>query len=292
MLVCRDPDDRPLAILRLAHREFESTHFGIPMAKIEAPAAVADETHRLPALRALYRAASAALREAGYRHVSAVSSTQDRVACWVLQELGYFQVGTRITWMAPLTGEPQEIDLPGHLRIEMHDGATIPTLTRDSWRRLDEWSGTAFNRGPFVFDLTVPGERAATIYQVWTRKAMTGEWADVLLVVRDGDEIVAFNAMMLVPDLSEAAGVGILGRGIGASLPGYRGAFTALQKTCAAVRPLDAGFLENETQVATVPTIKVFGTLGHECLHSVASFHARLDGDAAGLRSGRVRDDV
>jgi len=84
--------------------------------------------------------------------------------------------------------------------------------------------------------------------------------------------------MMLLPDLSAAAQVGILGRGIGATLPGYRGLFTALQRACAAARPLGAGFLENETQAATIPSINVFGKLGHRCVRSVASFHRRLDG--------------
>ena len=79
-------------------------------------------------------------------------------------------------------------------------------------------------------------------------------------------------------DLSEAAGVGVLGRGIGATLPGYRGLFTALQKACAAERPLGAGWLENETQASTVETINVFGKLGHHCLRAIANFHAPLEG--------------
>ena len=232
---------------------------------------------RLPALRALYRAAWDTLRERGIAHLAAASSTQDRAACWALQELGGFQVGTRITWMAPLTGRRHEPALPPHLRIELHERADIRRLAPASWRRLHEWTGTAFDRGPFVFDLNVPRERAAAVYQVWTEKALTGEWSDVLLVVRQDEEIVAFNAMLLLPDLSEAAGVGILGRGIGASLPGYGGLFTALQQRCAELRPLGAGFLENETQASTVPAINVFGRLGHRCVHSVATFHARLD---------------
>ena len=76
------------------------------------------------------------------------------------------------------------------------------------------------------------------------------------------------------------AGVALVtggGRGIGASLPGYSGLFTALQKECAARRPLGAGFLENEAQTSTVPSIHVFGKLGHHCLRSTASFHMRLD---------------
>ena len=49
------------------------------------------------------------------------------------------------------------------------------------------------------------------------------------------------------------------GRGIGATLPGYRGLFTALQKECAAVRPLGASYLENETQSSTIQSIQVGG---------------------------------
>jgi len=280
LLVARDDGGRPLAALRLSRRAFESEHFGMAMAAIDAPIAVPGDELRLPALRALYRAACDVLRADGYAHVSAVSSTQDRAACWALQEAGCFHVGTKISWMAPLTGERRPYTLPAGLHIELHDRTTIPALARSSWQRLYEWSGRAFDRGPFVFDAGVPYERAAAVYQVWTEKAFTGEWAEVLLVVRAGDEIVAFNAMQRLPELSASAGAVILGRGIGASLPDHQGLFTALQLECAAVRPLGSSYLENETQSATVPSINVFGKLGHRCLRSIASFHRRLDADA------------
>jgi hypothetical protein len=288
VLVARDEGGRPLAALCLGHRDFESQHFGIPMARIEAPLGVADEARRLPALRALYGAGSEALRQRGYQHVSAVSSTRDRTACWALQELGAFHVGTKISWMQPLTGRRDAHQIAANLRIEQYDKTAIPSLAPTTWKRLYEWSGQAFDRGPFVFDLTVPRERALGIYQVWTQKALTGEWADTLIVVRDGDEVVAFHSMMLLHDLSEAAGVGILGRGIGGTLPGYRGLFTALQKECAATRPLGAGFLENETQASTVQSINVFGKLGHLCLRSIASFHMRLASAGDGGRQARA----
>ncbi len=283
-LVARDQASIPLATVRLERRAFESAHFGIPIARIDAPAAVPAEDVRLPALRALYGLAWEVLREAGHRHVCALSSTQDRIACRVVQELGAFHVGTKISWMQPLDGRRDEQGLPAPLRIEVVERARIPTLARASWRRLHEWTGAGFDRGPFVFDLDVPGERAAALYQVWTEKAFSGEWADVLVVVRDGEEIVAFHAVLVLRDLSEAAGVPVLGRGIGATLPGYRGLFTALQKACAAERPLGAGWLENETQASTVQTINVFGKLGHHCLRSIANFHAPLGPDRAPRR--------
>jgi len=282
VLVARDERDHPLALVCLEHREFDSRHFGTAMAKIEPPAAVPDEQIRFRVLREIYRAACDLLRAGGYQHLSAVSSTLDRVACWVLQEIGAFHVGTKISWMQPLTGRGCVPDLPAPLRVEVYDRSTIRALSPDSWRRLDEWSGKAFDRGPFVFDWNVSHDRALAVYQVWTQRALTGEFADAVLVVRDREEIVAFHSMMRLADLSEAAGVGILGRGIGGTLPGYHGLFTALQRSCAAVRPLGADFLENETQASTLPCINVFGKLGHYCVRSTASFHMRLDGGGSG----------
>jgi len=275
-LVARDDAARPLATLRLERRAFESSHFDMPIAKLDAPIAVADETLRLPALRTLYRTAWDTLRDAGFRHLSALASTQDRVACWALQELGAFHVGTKISWMQPLSGGELEPLTPS-LRMTVHEGDAIRTLPRDSWRRLLEWTGRAFDRGPFVFDLAVPVERASAVYQVWTEKAFTGEWADVLVSIWDGDDIVAFHAVLLLRDLSEAARVGILGRGIGATLPGYHGLFTALQKACSTLRPLGAAWLEDEAQASTIASINVFGRLGHRCLRSTANFHGPLD---------------
>ena len=276
VLVARDTDGRPLAMVRLEHRDFESRHFGMPVAGIDTPLAVAEDDARTGALRALYPAAVELLRARGYQHLTTGASTQDRITCWVLQELGAFQVGTKISWMQALTGQRQPHDLTPPLRIELYDKPDIPRLPRCSWQRLLAWTAQGFDRGPFVFDLNVPPARAAALYQVWTEKAMCGEWADVLLVVRDGDEVVAFHSMMRIAGLSEAAGTLIVGRGIGATLPGYRGLFTALQKECAAVRPLGASYLENETQSSTIQSIQVFGKLGHQCLRSVASFHRSL----------------
>jgi len=277
LLVARDKNGRALGCVPLRHRGFDSAHFGVPIAGIEAPLAVSEEELRLPALREIYRAAIDLVMTQGYRHVTAQSSSHDRVTCWVLQELGAFYVGTKISWMQQLTGWPHTPELQKALRIEMYDRSNIHQLPRSSWQRLHEWSGKAFDRGPYVFDLTVAYDRALALYQLWTSRAMTGESGDVLLVVRDRDEVVAYHSMMLLEDVSEAAGVRILGRGIGGTLPEYQGLFTALQKQCATMQPLAAGFLENETQASTVATINVFGKLGHQCLRSTATFHKCLD---------------
>src|SRR5690242_21497403 len=85
-LVARGDGGEPLATVCVARRDFESAHFGMPVARVAAPVAVVAEDVRLPALRALYAGAWQMIGDAGYRHVSAVCSARDRTACWALQE--------------------------------------------------------------------------------------------------------------------------------------------------------------------------------------------------------------
>lgn len=274
--IARDQGGRPLAALAYAPRPFESDHFSLRMAKVEAPLAVATDEPRRSVLRVLYRSAWEELARMGYQHVAAVASTSDRVTGWTLQEVGSFHVGTRITWMEPLTGEQVGPGLAPDLRFEVYDRQTARQLPASAYRRLLDWCRTAFDRGPYVFDLGVPHNQALRIYEVWSEKALTGEWADTLIVVRDGDEVVAFHSMILLPDLSQAAGVGVVGHGIGATLPGYPGLFTALQRETSARKPMGAGYLENEAQSSSIQSIQVFGKLGHRCIRSLASFHRML----------------
>jgi hypothetical protein len=212
--------------------------------------------------------------------VAARGSTRDRVTPWVLQELGAVHVDTQVSWMCSLTGQPHDDHLPPDLVHECHDRASVAALPHASWKRLAEWSGIAFDRGPLVFDATLPASLSARVYEAWTERVMTGDWADAVLLVRHRDEVVAFISMLAMPDVSEAAGVPVFGRGLGATLPEYRGLFTAIQREMIFRRPQAAAFMENETQVATIGSINVYAKLGFRFLRSTSTFHKRLDGAA------------
>lgn len=276
VFVAYDAASQPQGAIACGTREFESEHFGVPMAQLGPVVAVADEAARLDALRSLYREASDYLRQRGFVHVAAHASAGDRIAGHVLQEIGGFYVGTKIHWMAPLTGEPFQPSLPASMRINCYDDGAVPPIEPSEWPRLRAWGREGFQFGPLVVDVRLPRDAARGVYQTWTEKVMRGEWAKALYVVRDGEEIVAFNCVLPLDDMSAAAGEGIVGRGLGATLPGYRGLFTALQRTMVARRPLGARWLENETRAATVATINVFGKLGHHCVRSTATYHLHL----------------
>jgi len=278
VLLARDAGGAPRALLRLEERPFESDHFGLRMARLEAPVAVADPELRLRALRPLYREAFRRLAGDGVQHVAARASTRDRSAPWALQECGAFHVDTQVSWMCPLSGAPHDESLPGRLRHEVHDRESIRALPAKSWDRLAEWGAVAFDRGPLVFDWSLDPARASRIYRVWTERVMTGRWADAIVVVREGEEVVAFISMLHLPDVSEAAGAVVHGRGLGATLPEYRGLFTAIQREMIFRRPGSADYMENETQVATIGSINVYAKLGFRYLRSTATFHHRLDG--------------
>ena len=275
VLVARDAGDVPLAALRLTDRPFESEHLGLPMAKIEQPVGVTEADGRGDALDALYDAAFQRLRRAGYEHVAARVSTRDRVAAWGVQERGGFHVDTQVSWMAALTSQPSDEHLAPPLRIEVLEGDGLGRLDPASWKRLAQWGGRAFDRGPLVFDRTLPRERTLAVYETWTERVMRGDWADAVLVAWDGAEIVAFISMLRLDDVSEAAGALVCGRGLGATLPEYRGLFTAIQREMIATRPLGAGFMENETQVATIGSINVYARLGFRFLRSTSTYHVR-----------------
>src|SRR5690606_29285708 len=261
-------------------RPFESQHFGLRMARIERPLAVREPAQRLAALRPLYRRALALLAERGFAHAAVRASTRDRAAPWAIQDAGGRHVDTQVSWMCPLTGAPHDEPFPGRLRHELHDRESVRRLPSSAWKRLAEWSAQAFDRGPLVFDWTLDAQRASAIYRVWTERVMSGEWADAILLVREDEEVVAFISMLHMPDVSEAAGTIVHGRGLGATLPEYRGLFTAIQREMIARRPAGARYMENETQVATIGSINVYAKLGFRYLRSTATFHARLDGAA------------
>jgi hypothetical protein len=83
--------------------------------------------------------------------------------------------------------------------------------------------------------------------------------------------------MLHLPDVSEAAGAKVFGRGLGATMPDYRGLFTAIQREMIARRPLGAEFMENETQVSTIGSINVYAKLGMRYLRATSTFHRRLE---------------
>ena len=269
----RDASGRLIGALRLSRRAFESEHFGLPMARIEIPLGPRDRQARIGVLRELYAAAHGRLADLGYAHVAARASTADAVASWVLQQQRSVHVNTQVSWMCE-TGKATERDeLPRGLYYEEHDSASIRRVDAMAWRRIDEWAAHAFDQGPFSRDMTVPRERSLALYQEWTRRVMSGDWADSIFVVRNRDEIVAFIALLKLPDVSEACGSLVLGRGLGATLPEHHGLFTAIQKEMIARKPAGAAFVENETQTSTVGSINVYAKLGFRYLRSTETFH-------------------
>lgn len=281
VLVARAEGGAPLAAVRLDARPFESEHFELPMAMLDRPIAAVDPAARLDGLRAVLRAAIERARERGFAHLAARASTRDRVSPWALQELGFFHVDTQVSWMASLTGMPHDEHVAPPLRIEVRERSTPGDLPLAAYKRLAEWGGRAFDRGPLVFDHTLPNERALRVYEAWTERVMAGAWADAVLLAWDRDEIVAFISMLAMPEVSRAAGSIVCGRGLGATLPEYRGLFTAIQREMITARPLGASYMENETQVATIGSINVYARLGFRYLRSTTTHHLRLDGKTA-----------
>ncbi len=275
-VAARDTSGRLIGALRLSHRRFESEHFGMPMACLALPLAPRDRQARIGVLREMYDAAHGHLVDRGYAHVAARASTRDAEASWVLQEQRATHVNTQVSWMCETGKATARDELPRGLYYEVHDAESIRRVEPVAWRRLDEWSAQAFDQGPFSRDMAMPRDRSLAVYQEWTRRVMSGDWADTIFVVRNRDEIVAFIALLKLPDISEACGALVLGRGFGATLPEHQGLFTAIQREMIALKPAGAAFVENETQASTVGSVNVYAKLGFRFLRSIETFHRTI----------------
>jgi hypothetical protein len=275
-LVARDGDGHPLACARLARRPFDSEHFGLPLAAIDRPLGVGDGERRAAAFSELFGEAFARLRAAGVAHVAVRASSDDAAASIALQRLGAAHVGTSVSWTCALDGRPAP---PPPVGIDLAALAAdeLRALAAPATKRLVEWSERAFRNGPFVFDGTLPLERALALYPAWMRKVFSGEWADGAMVARDRGEVVAVIPMQLVRDLSEAAGARVFGRSLAATLPGHRGLCTALMREMIASRPFGADWMEGDTPVTTFGTINMFAKVGFRYLRATSIFHRRLD---------------
>lgn len=275
--VARDARGRPLLAARLARRPFESQHFGLSMATIDAPVGVADVEVRERALDALLAAAFAHAQEQGVEHVAVRASARDIAASRAAQRCGAWHVGTQVSWMLTLDGHPHD-GLPPGFAMELLEPAQLATSDSAIWKEIAEWGARGFDRSPFAFDHSLSRERAFAVYQTWTEKVMRGEWCDGVVRVRHGGEVVAFISFQLLRDVSEAAGAPVIGRCLAATLPAFRGLATACVREISATRPLGAAYLEGETPITTFGTVSLFARTGFRYLRATAHFHRRFEG--------------
>lgn len=274
--VARDAAGRPLAALRLDRRPFESEHFALPMAVIDAPVGTQRTELREPAVDALLGAAFACARAHGIAHVAVRASSNDIATSRAAQRHAAVHVGTQVSWMLALDGHPHE-PLPPGFDLETHAPESLADSESATWKRIAEWGARSFDRSPYAFDATLPAARSLAVYQAWTEKVMRGEWCDRVVLVRHAGEVVAFISYQLLRDVTDAAGIAVIGRCLAATLPEYRGMATACVREIAATRPLGASYLEGETPVTTFGTINLFAKTGFRYLRATAHFHRRFE---------------
>jgi hypothetical protein len=249
------------------------------MAAVERPLAVAEPGVRATALGALYAGAFARLRADRYAHVALRASADDAVTSWVVQQRGALHVGTQVHWTCALDGTPAPAAPPG-IALEARDREGLRRIEPAAWKRLVEWSGGAFHRGPFVFDPTLPQDRALSLYSIWMEKVFAGEWADGAMLALSGPEVVAVIPMRHLEDVSAVSGARVYGRSLAATLPEHQGLCTALMREMIARRPFGADWMEGDTPVTTWGTINMFAKVGFRYLRATSIFHRRLDRSA------------
>jgi hypothetical protein len=214
-------------------------------------------------------------RALGVEHVAVRASSHDVAASRAAQRLGAHHVGTQVSWILALDGHPHD-PLPPGFDLETHAAASLVASESSTWKRIAEWGARSFEHSPYAFDASLPAGRALDVYRVWTEKVMRGQWCDEVVLVRHAGEVVAFISYQRLRDVSDAAGVGVVGRCLAATLPDYHGLCTACVREISARRPFGASYLEGETPVTTLGTINLFAKTGFRYQRATAHFHRRL----------------
>lgn len=236
----------------IAHRlGWESTFFGLQMARLDY--LFGDDT---AARRDAVKACLDALHKSGVRHVSARLDAADIATAALFEQQGFRLTGGTMTYLARAqTARPKGLRTRGRVRTAADtDHSQIITLAEDAFQD---------TRGRFQMDPNLPHSRVEAFYGEWTRRCLSQELADAVLVSEGQDgSLLGFLAYRQRQELSKRLGLPILGEGLGACRPAAAGAFLELVDSVISLAADSGGVAEAQTQNYNFAALRVFETLG------------------------------
>lgn len=243
----------------LVRLEWDSEHFGLPVARIE-PAGLPEEELRADLERA---------REEGVRLVYAFGPENQPPAEALLAEFGGRAVSTQVEYRRELprtVGPPA----PEGVRIEGWGGAPAPP----DLRALAVEAGR-FSR--FRVDPGISRDRFEALYVLWLERSIRRELADHVLVARDESRTALGLVTVARPDPARGR-IGLLSVD-----PRWRrfGIATALM-AAAEERMREAGCREAEvvTQAENAEVCRFYATTGYAVAHRERAYHFRPAAEA------------
>jgi hypothetical protein len=244
---------------------WDSTFFGVPMARIEyvfgsAPALIPG----------LLQATLDRLKHRGVRHVSARADVADIEGVSRLEFAGFRLMDALVTYITrPRKEPPNAVREVGTIRMFTDaDRDELLKITADAYRGF---------RGRFHLDPHIPDERCDALYVEWARQCFAGTMADTILVSEGSEgQLLGFLAFRRREPVSSAGGVPVFGGGLGACRPDTPGAYAGLIRAGTVWAHDRDGVAECQTQNYNFPTIRIYEAVGSHYVRAEYTLHLWL----------------
>lgn len=260
-------DDGREALIITRPLHWDSDFFGVGMARIDYILA----SPEAPAVTdAALGAALDACRAAGIPHITARVDVEDVGTVDLLERRGFRLMDALVTYrIRPEEKRPGDVREVGTIRdFDARDMDQVMAIARDAF---------AGYVGRFQRDAHVPADRAEAFYLEWTRKGLSGDMADKVLVSTTSDDaVIGFLFFRRREPASTVGRVPVFGGGLGACRRDSPGAYPALIRAGALWAQDHGAVAECQTQNYNFSVIRVYEAAGGTYVRAEYTFHAWL----------------
>jgi len=270
----REDDGELLGLVTYSRLEWDSTHFGMPMA------AILDiiMSEKVPNLReSKKRAITLALselKEKGIKHVSTKVDIYDITTVHALEMSGFRLMDTTVIYA---------FDFRRSQISEFEDQCTLRLAKSKDEDALLRIAATSFSRtrisdDRFHADPDLPEEKSDALYVEWIRNSIRGKIADAIVVAELDGKPVGFTTIENFRARADEVGANIGALILSAVLPEARGrgVYTSMiRKGLEYLRP-KVDIAELGTQITNFAVQKAWSTLGFKLAYGTYAFHRKL----------------
>lgn len=261
--------EQVVGLATLSHLPWDSSIFGLPMAKIGHFIAASAQGSRAQILDRLLDDLINLARTQGIRHLSTRVDCADIEAIQCLEHRGFRLMECLITYVF----RPKR-DIPPHIKT-LYAVRPYTPADREAILAISEQM-YAHHQSRFSVDPSLSPAGVGRFYLEWTKNACSGEMADHILVAERKGCPIGFLAYKVNGLVLECTGIRIAGQGLSASLPEGTGAYIGLLKTALELGRGEYDFMEADAPLHHFLVIRTWQRLGFQLVRGKYAFHREL----------------
>jgi len=187
--------NNPIALLSLARLDWDSGHFGMPMARIKHILGGVDPELDLPAKKMLIAKAGEELKNMGARHAAVRLPADDTASLYALERAGYYLADTIVDYYFDFRTE--KIPKTGHqCELRLFSPADLALVKRSVSGIFQDYIGRFHN------DPHLDKKKADQLYENWLINSCSGLADDVILALVGG-ELAGITTLKVHRDLNK-----------------------------------------------------------------------------------------